>query len=563
MPEYLSPGVYIEEQNKGTRPIEGVGTAMAAFVGFAPSGEPNKPHLITNWTQYVNTFGKEDAGGRKEAHMDGTYLSHSVFGYFSNGGNRCYVVRVLPPANSRKIESKPLTLPSATSDAIASLKFTPKIELASDVKIEVTPAAGEGVTPEQFTVKITYPGLPDELYPNVTLKPSGNAKGAPNQTLVVDAVNKASQILTVAEVAGTQPLAERLPKHGTYLMSAPSSSSLVPKVQTQDFAGRADARSGVHGLEVAEDVTMVACPDLMSVYNTALLEAKQAEQDGKPAAEVETIKTDARNFVKAVQVAMITHCENMGDRVALIDPLPDLTPQEVKVWRERETNYDSKYAALYYPWIKIDGPSGKPMAVPPGGHMAGVYARNDNERGVHKAPANEVVRGAIELAMQSPKASRTRSTPSASTVSAPSRAGASGSGARGRCRSDPAWRYVNVRRLFNYVEKSIERGTQWVVFEPNDMDLWARVRRDVSAFLTGCGATGCCSVQRRPRRFTSSAMRNSTRRSPGPGPVDHRDRDCAGEAGGVRDLPYEPVVGRRRVTAVTAHNYQKEKQNAR
>ena len=88
MPEYLSPGVYVQEVNSGTRPIEGVGTAMAAFVGFAPAGPANTPTLVTNWSQYVETFGAVDENGRRNPHMPGAYLSHAVYGYFMNGGGR-------------------------------------------------------------------------------------------------------------------------------------------------------------------------------------------------------------------------------------------------------------------------------------------------------------------------------------------------------------------------------------------------------------------------------------------------------------------------------------------
>jgi len=94
MPEYLSPGVYVQEVNSGTRPIEGVGTAMAAFVGFAPDGPTNRPMLITNWQQYVETFGATEAGGARNPHINGAYLSHAVYGYFLNGGGRCYVARI-------------------------------------------------------------------------------------------------------------------------------------------------------------------------------------------------------------------------------------------------------------------------------------------------------------------------------------------------------------------------------------------------------------------------------------------------------------------------------------
>jgi uncharacterized protein len=189
-------------------------------------------------------------------------------------------------------------------------------------------------------------------------------------------------------------------------------------------------------------------------------------------------------------LAMIAHCERMGDRIAILDPLPDLTPQDAKRWREVDTNYDSKYAALYYPWIKIAGPDGRPLAVPPSGHMAGIYARSDNERGVHKAPANEVVRGALEAAAPITKGEQDTLNPiGVNCIRSFTGRGLRVWGAR-TLSSDPAWRYINVRRLFNYVEESIERGTQWVVFEPNDSDLWARVKRDVEAFLTGVWRDG-------------------------------------------------------------------------
>src|SRR4029450_7379965 len=124
MAEYLSPGVYIEEVNTGPRPIEGVGTAMAAFVGFAPAGPANKPQLITNWTQYVDAFGALDESGLRNPHMPSAYMSHAVYGYFMNGGTRCYVTRVVPPSNNGA-QAKPqaLQLPSRASKATPSLTF--------------------------------------------------------------------------------------------------------------------------------------------------------------------------------------------------------------------------------------------------------------------------------------------------------------------------------------------------------------------------------------------------------------------------------------------------------
>jgi hypothetical protein len=152
-----------------------------------------------------------------------------------------------------------------------------------------------------------------------------------------------------------------------------------------------------------------------------------------------------------------------------------------------EAGYDSKYAALYYPWIQVANPTpgatSTTMFMPPSGHMAGIWARNDNERGVHKAPANEVIRGCLGLGINLTSAEQGALNPVGINClrSFPGR-GIRVWGAR-TISSDPSWRYLNVRRLFNYVEKSIEGGTQWVVFEPNDFDLWQRVKRDVSAFL--------------------------------------------------------------------------------
>jgi hypothetical protein len=457
MPEYLSPGVYIEEVDSGPRPIEAVGTAMAAFVGFAPAGPPNTPMLITNWTQYVNTFGALEDGGSRNPHMEGAYLSHAVYGYFLNGGGRCYVTRVAlangDGGGGKAAEAKPLQLPSHSSKAVPSLEFTPQGAPSSDIKIDVEAPGGESPPEGSFTLKISM-GDVTEIYENVNLGKKGNS--------VVEKVNQSSKLVTIVEASSTGTIADRAPSTGSYVIKAAAPAS-PPQIKAPHFVGDVSQRTGVEGLEIAEDVTMVCVPDLMSAYQSGLI-----DKDG----------------VKGVQLAMIAHCERMADRMALIDPIPGLSPQEVKKWREQDTNYDSKFAALYYPWIKVMGPDGKPMEVPPCGHLAGVWARNDNERGVHKAPANEVIRGVLEPSTQITKGEQDTLNPGGvNCIRTFTGRGVRVWGAR-TLSSDPAWRYVSVRRLFNFVEKSIENGTQWVVFEPNDSDLWARIRRDVGAFLT-------------------------------------------------------------------------------
>jgi phage tail sheath protein FI len=210
---------------------------------------------------------------------------------------------------------------------------------------------------------------------------------------------------------------------------------------------------------------MVCVPDLMALYQAGSL-----DMEG----------------LRAVQLAMIAHCENMKDRFAILDCPPGLSPQQMLDWRKNVSGYDSKYAAVYYPWIRVANPlgNGAGVDIPPSGYMAGVYARTDTERGVHKAPANEIVRGALGLEVQVTKGEQDQLNPAGvNCIRAFPGRGIRIWGAR-TVSSDPAWRYINVRRLFNFIEESIEEGTQWVVFEPNDMELWSRIRRDITAFLT-------------------------------------------------------------------------------
>ncbi len=235
------------------------------------------------------------------------------------------------------------------------------------------------------------------------------------------------------------------------------------RISAEDYVGDAADRTGFAGLEAIEEITMLSVPDLMAAYQRRLIDLEG---------------------VQAVQLAMIAHCELMGDRLAILDPPPGLNAQQIKEWRVDKAGYDSKQAALYWPWIKVFDPAtGQNQFVPPSGHMAGVWARSDATRGVHKAPANEVVRGAIKLELNITKTEHDLLNPHGINVvrSFPGR-GIRVWGAR-TLSSDPAWRYINVRRLFNYLEESIMNGTQWVVFEPNDFDLWQRIRRTIASFL--------------------------------------------------------------------------------
>lgn len=473
MPEYLSPGVYIEEVNTGPRPIEGVGTACAAFVGFAPAGELNKAVLITNWTQYVQEFGALGSDGKRYTEFQiphktengktvEAYLSHAVYGFFNNGGGRCYVARV----GDYTFGTEPRLEIPATEATTPSLILAAKEGVSQSIKVEIQAATGENPPDGSFTMVVSSdrPGgvtLESESYENVTPRNSG-------ANAVTTAI-QSSNLITLVQVATSGPVAQRAPKIGEYVLNPTRSTLQLQAVQAHDFIGKVEERTGINGMEVAEDVTMLCCPDLMASHEAGYLDDRK---------------------VQAVQEAMIAHCARMGDRLAILDsPYNKTRAQEVLQWKQR-SGLNSPYAALYYPWISVVGSDGDWLDVPPSGHVAGIYARSDQERGVHKAPANESVRGAVRVLAQVTQGEQGELNPKGINCirSFPGR-GILVWGAR-TLSDDAAWRYINVRRLFNYVEKSIERGTQWVVFEPNDHDLWARVRRDVTAFLTGVWRSG-------------------------------------------------------------------------
>jgi phage tail sheath protein FI len=450
MPTYLSPGVYVEEVEAGSRPIEGVGTAVAAFVGLAEKGPVNEPTLVSNWTQFAEKFGD---------FVPGSYLAHAVYGYMQNGGQNCYIVRI--GANGSSNPAKPKGAKAVGPGRNGALgayrvKSLPAAPQGKTITIEVADAGGENPPGDQFKLIVNVDGKAAETFDNVTTK-----RGADN---VVTKVNAASKIIEIEEAASGSALAK--PDKGIVELAEAAPEPAPPSTEdlgADDYVGDAAERTGFSGLEEVEEVTMVAVPDLVAAL----------EQD---AIDLETYK--------AVQLAVISHCELMGDRIAILDPPPGYSPQQIKQWRVEDAGYDSKFATLYWPYFKVFDPaSGTNRFVPPSGHVAGIWARNDDTRGVHKAPANEVVRGAIALQTNITKAEHDLLNPVGINCirSFPGR-GVRVWGAR-TLSSDPAWRYLNVRRLFNYLEKSILTGTQWVVFEPNDNALWARIRRTIGAFL--------------------------------------------------------------------------------
>lgn len=460
---YVTPGVYVEEVPSGMATLAAGATAVAAFVGFtakAPKDDPNdpdglKPRLVTNWTQFETLYG---------GFVPGIMLPHAVYGYFNNGGALAYIVRI--PHTTPATESGVRALPSGDRALGAALEVT-TVEPNADIAVQVTnetPADGAGDDePPTFRIDVIEEGKIVESFEGLKLADAEKT------------VNAGSTKVKVATKVDTKNLAAALQTvpAGMYAIEpAPPTPVSVPG---RAFAGSETARQGINGLVIADDVTMVMVPDLVTAAR---------KDDG-------SIDLD---LWKSVQLALINHCEGQANRVAILDAPPAMSPQQIKEWRSNIAMYDSAFATLYYPWIKVSNPAATngdtEIMVPPSGHMAGIWARTDDTRGVWKAPANEVVRGALDVEMNITKAEQGLLNPIGINCIRPfGTRGIRVWGAR-TLSSDTDWTYINVRRLFNMIETTIMDGTQFAVFEPNDQKLWEGLKRTVSAFLRGLWRDG-------------------------------------------------------------------------
>lgn len=484
---YLAPGVYVEEIAGGSKPIEGVGTSIAGFIGFAEKGPYNQPVLVTNWTQYRETFGD---------FMDGAYLAHSVYGYFNNGGGVCYVARLGNNNNGSTPQPAQRLIPSRLGGDAGILHVTALPAAPADVVIEVATPSADGApaapdkkadTKEKADAKgdgapavASSDAGPDTTHFTLYVRAGESRETFENVSLkrddprfvetVVNVGRTRSKLVQVQLNQADETALMAPPQLGLFNLEATLPAVTVESVNPPDYVGDPAERSGLGGFDAIDDLTIVCAPDLMSAY-----EKEWIDDEG----------------VRLVQTALIDHCERNGDRVAILDSPPGLKPQGIKDWRMNQARYDSSYATLYYPWIKVSNPvTGKPTLVPPCGHIAGVWARIDSERGVHKAPANETIRGCIDLEFQTSTNEQTLLNPvGINCVRAFPGRGIRIWGAR-TLSSDPEWRYLNVRRVFNYIRSSIMIGTQWAVFEPNDPRLWMKLRYDIGAFLSRLHASG-------------------------------------------------------------------------
>ncbi len=266
---------------------------------------------------------------------------------------------------------------------------------------------------------------------------------------------------TALEGISTDPAEFPTPGTGSWITLADDGDDAFDSLDVGDFVGvdgGSGKRTGIVALEDIDEIAICAVPGV---------------------------------WAGTVESALITHCEQLKDRFAVLDPQDGLDIEGIQAFREP---FDTKYAALYYPWLVVNDPSTNQFVeAPPSGHIIGIYARTDVERGVHKAPANAVIRGIRPtdgIAQDVTKRHQDVLNPRGiNALRFFPGLGQRVWGAR-TLSSDTSWKYVNVRRLFLFIEESIDEGTQWVVFEPNDESLWALVRQTVANFLTTVWRSG-------------------------------------------------------------------------
>jgi len=545
LPEYLTPGLYVEEVDSGSKPIEGVGMTTAAFIGYAKSGEFNTPTLVTSWTEFVKLYGEDDNKilkplsdelgmtpgeimtekrarrrtfsdyvdqklkerptaaakdyrGFCELHkvdvvpnpyFEGSYLAYSVNGFFSNGGTKAYIVRVardedkelfshVPPQSALTAKAATASLGCCTVRAIESGKK------GNDIQVQVE-HKGDG---DEFVITVKDGGGQTfTLPPKPTDKPL--TPGSLRAGTKIGPVEIGDVVATAERPAAT--IFEMMGGMDVTTAAKPTRlDAEVKRIDTEDFIGDEAKRSGARGLSEIEDINFICAPDLMAgLMMRDIINDRPVGPERVDYLDEKTKKK--RDEILGFQKLLIDYCELSNDRIAIIDSLPDLTPQQVR----DAVVYDSKFtckngqAALYYPWLKVPDMVNRKekgtVLVPPCGHVAGLWARTIMTRGVHKAPANEGVMGVVDVERQITKVEQSILNPEGiNCIRAFPNSGIKVWGARTLATvGNPSWRYVNVRALFNYLEKSMERNLQWTVFEPNDEDLWDRVRRTISAFL--------------------------------------------------------------------------------
>ena len=523
MAEYLSPGVYVEEFESGAKPMEGVGTSTAGFIGLAEKGPINGvPQLVTNFADFRRIY-----GGYLSENEYGTYhfLSYAVEHFFINGGTRCFVMRVAPKS-------------AKTSEAYAPDKENAVLRIAAKnpgiwgdgIRIVIAPASKaktqvyevldtkEG---KKYLVKNGAGFVPGDIVCFTGTKGIEYNKVVKNQDNIITFENEFESDVVDKNLLPVNVITTcEFSMEVRYNEQVESFDNLSFNVQSPNYVDKRISKSELVTAQCLADGTKIESPFEQLAGDEAVMTislASGSNGDISSISAADFIGTDdgagRRTGIQAfldndsvslmavpgvtdpnVQLTLVAHCENLGSRFAVLD-IPKDSRKVEDIMAHRDI-FDSNYAALYHPWLEVFDPLDKKnIAIPPSGSVLGIYARSDGSRGVHKAPANEVVRACVGLDCAFNKGEQDILNPKGVNLirSFPGQ-GIRVWGAR-TATSNGSWKYVNVRRLFIYIEESIKANTSWAVFEPNDEVLWVRVQRTISVFLNTMWREGSLAGQ--------------------------------------------------------------------
>jgi uncharacterized protein len=557
VPEYLAPGVFVEEVSFRSRTIEGVPTSTTGFVGMARYGpvhyvmadgvtygpRPTDARLVTSFADYEDAYGGLEPLQTGDQGERVCYVAHAVRAFFLNGGSVLYISRVFRPnsAADNGVAYQAVSVgagtatwrarwPGAYGNALVSVapKRTKNVAVTDSGGNVTAQGAVNGGLAEIYTAPPATP-VTDATPLDVTKLAVVHVAQDGTQTFygqgdVLTTPPAGAQIylvdMSVTVQAGTDPSVVYTgvgvhPAHRRYIgrildkdepadencvvwldWTAPgqAAADLAPELAVA-LAGNPNPRlahgndgvtvtaddilgedadpddalkkaTGLYALGEIDDIAIVAAPDGGSL-------------DGPGLPPTEAL---------AAAGALIAHAELLRYRIAIIDAPPDQSITEIREFRGQ---FDSTRAALYHPWVVILDPLQAPTAgtppptltLPPSGFVAGIYGRSDANRGVFKAPANEVVQGLTRLEANINTGRQMVLNPEGINALRFFEGGGNKVWGARTVSSDPEWIYVNVRRLFIYLEHSIDNSMQWAVFEPNDQRLWDSIRTSVEDFL--------------------------------------------------------------------------------
>lgn len=429
MGEYLSPGVYVESTTSSGVSIESVSSSTGGFVGKTQRGPLDRAVLVTSWNSYLNNF----AYGMSSPFLTDSDLAYSVYGFFQNGGSRCYVKRV---AHYNSTDGKFTCVPAkVTAGALKVANFEAKDAGAWGNKLKLS---GITANPDddatKFDLSVSYGGEVVESYKSVS-------NAVDTEDYWIDVINANSNYIK-AVTGELEVVAEESTFSGG-ADHAEGSSDIVD----------ADYELALQSFNSVEDVNLMCIPGQTST---------------------------------GVNTALISYCENRGDIFAILDAPKASTVESVKALRK---TLSCKVGSLNFPWIKVTDPlskTGKLRDCPTCGHLMGVYARTISERGEWKAPAGveATIRGAVEVMLDVSEYLDILNPLGIVSIVPKTNYGIVAWGARS-ISPDSSMKYISDILLDINIKKSIKQGTQWVVFEPHDASLWRRVSTTIEDFLFG------------------------------------------------------------------------------